>query len=100
MKYYSEKTKQFYETEEKAFEAEREFDEKKAKNAELEETKRIRTEGVEKAFEDAYKLLDEYVKDYGEFTGEIDIPFEVDELAGLSMVPHIKHPFFSKLWNW
>lgn len=97
MKYYSEKTKQFYETEEKAFEAEREFDEKKAKSAELEETKKVREQGVIKAFEDAYDLLDEFVKDYGEFTGEIEIPFDVDEV---SLFPSVRRSFFDRFLKW
>ena len=78
MKYYSEKTKNFYDTEEAAFEAERTFEveqaEKKAKAEELAATKQTRKEGVEKAFKEAYALLDEYVKDYGRFSGKIDIP--------------------------
>lgn len=79
MKYYSEITKNFYETEEAAFKAEHEFEveqaEKKAKAEELAKSKKVRKEGVEKAFKDAYALLDEYVKDYGRFSGKIDIPF-------------------------
>ena len=97
MKYYSEKTKQFYETEEKCFEAEHEFDEKKAEYDKIAETKRIRQEGVEKAFEDAYALLDEYVKDYGEFTGEIDVPFDIREI---DLFPSEKLSLFDRFFKW
>lgn len=95
--YHSSKTNNFYETEEAAFEAEHEFDEKKAKQAELEETKKIRREGVEKAFEDAYALLDEYVKDYGEFTGEIDVPFDIRKI---DLFPSEKLSLFDRFFRW
>jgi hypothetical protein len=76
--YHSSKTNNFYKTEEAAFEAESNFDaeqaEKNAKCEELAKTQKVRKEGVEKAFKEAYTLLDEYVKDYGRFSGKIDIP--------------------------
>ena len=97
VEYYSTKTKEKYETEEKAFEAEREFDEKKAKSVELEETKKVREQGIIKAFEDAYDLLDEFVKDYGEFTGEIEIPFDVGEV---SLFPSVRRSFFDRFLKW
>lgn len=82
--YHSSKTNNYYETEEAAFEAERKFDaeqaEKKAKREELAKTQKVRKEGVEKAFKEAYALLDEYVKDYGRFSGKIDIPFNKPSL--------------------
>ena len=94
MKYYSEKTKDMYDTETELKKAETEFDKAETEKAELAKTKEIRQKGVEKAFEDAYNLLDEFIKDYGSFSGEISVPFDIDTM------PRIRRSFFDRFFGW
>ena len=68
---YSEKTNAQYDTVEECERAEKEFDEKKAAEAErkakLTETRKERAKEVEEAFKTAYDLMHKFTKDYGSF---------------------------------
>lgn len=92
MKYFSEKTKKFYDDEKDCVREEKEFDEKQAKlEAErkaLAEARKVRAKEVEDAFiasreaEKHYlELRNAFVKDYGSFhmtirNQEVPTPFE------------------------
>ena len=97
MKYFSEKTKKTYDTEEACLAAEKELDEAAAKKEELLAKRKERAAEIEEAYKavlEASKIyrakLNEFVKDYGSFhmtlrTGEGN-PFDLFDR------------FFDKFW--
>ena len=71
MKYYSEKTKKFYDTEEAVKAAEKEFDEKELEAVKFKEERAQRAKAVDEAYDAAQKaianynkLLNDFIKDY------------------------------------
>jgi isopenicillin N synthase-like dioxygenase len=83
MKFYSEKTKEFYESEAECVKAEKDFEEQiatKKKEEKRQATERkLRAKEVENAYETAkeayrhyYDLLDKFIADYGYFHMSID----------------------------
>lgn len=101
MKYYSENTREFYDSEQECAQAEIEYNKKlaaeKAKKEELSNARKARANEIEEAYKailEAKKhyneLLDAFVKDYGSFhmtlkTGD-DNPFNLFE------------SFFDRFW--
>ena len=67
MKFYSEKTKKIYDTEEALVSAEKELETAEAKKKELLDKRKERAQEVEQAFEKANKLLSEFLNDYGRY---------------------------------
>ena len=69
---YSEKTNKKYDTVDACMEAEKQYDEEQAKEAErkkhLREQKNDRRQEVTDAFDKAYELLEKYNEDYGSYT--------------------------------
>lgn len=92
MKFYSEKTNKYYDTEKECLSAEKDYEEKlaaeKAKKEELSNARKTRANEVEEAYKQAIdaqnkyrKLLSSFCKDYGNFhmtikTGE-ENPFNM-----------------------
>lgn len=101
MKFYSDKTRKFYDTEKECLKAEKELDDKlaleKAKKEELSNARKVRAEEVEKAYKSVLEaqkhyreVLNAFLKDYGSFhmtlhTGDSN-PFDLFE------------SFFDRFW--
>ena len=67
MKYYSEKTKNFYDTEKELNKAEEKFDVALAAEKEKREQRSARAKEVEEAYKNYQKLLKDFIKDYGSY---------------------------------
>lgn len=67
MKYYSEKTRGFYETEEELKAAEKAKDEEILAEKEKRNARAKRAKEVEEAYLNYQKLLKEFIKDYGSY---------------------------------
>ena len=83
---YSEKTKKKYDSVEDCLQAEKEYEEKLLKEKEEKEKltaeRKTRAKEVEDAFKTAYGLLDDFVKDYGNFhfTLNKNFPYKIYDL--------------------
>ena len=90
MKFYSEETKKFYETEDACKKAEAkakaEKDEAAKKAAKLKEERASRAKEIEDAFAHANELLNKFVKDYGSFHYTYSINDFLDPMKLLSLL--------------
>ena len=67
MKYYSEVTKQLYDSEDSLKEAEQTALDEQNKQKQLKEERQKRAKEVEEAFSKAYELRAKFIEDYGSF---------------------------------
>lgn len=113
MKYYSDKTQMFYETEDEAIKAEKEYDKQKAreqkeievlkkKREELEAKRADRFKEVKEAYEYAEKLKREFLKDYGSIkltlTSKDMSPFDKEWLDSFDNMFEMFDKFTSRFW--
>lgn len=86
MRYYSDKTKKLFNTEEELVKAEKEFDEKHALELKAKEEKTAKAKEVEEAYKKYLDLRSNFIKEYGSYhqtLTEKDLPNSFFDLINL-----------------
>jgi len=93
MKYYSEKCKRMYDSVEDLATAEKEFDDKAAKELALREERKVRAQEVTDKYKEYLELREKFIKDYGSW----HVSLTEKDLPSLSSVKSV-WDLFDNFW--